>query len=99
MLGYKTEGDTLLMHHHDAAKAEVVGGFIYANKAKDPDKVMFKLDDTSSMSFTVGEWVIRKQPFAIIEQTHDGVTKRLEHGDAPGRGEGSMVPLFVGTAD
>ena len=83
----------------DDGKIEILGGFIYANKDFDPDKVMFKIDPGGSLSATVGEWVIRKQPFDIVEQTHDGVTKRLEHGDAPGRGEGSMVPLFVGTAE
>ena len=96
ILGLKTEGDKLLINTRDGGRTEVIGGFIYANKNHDPDKVMFKIDDTSAMSFTVGEWVIRKQPFDLVEQTHDGVTKRLEHGDAPGRGEGSMIPLFVG---
>ena len=79
----------------DGGRTEVIGGFIYANKNHDPDKVMFKIDDTSAMSFTVGEWVIRNQPFDLVEQTRGEETRRLEHGDAPGRGMGSMVPLFV----
>ncbi len=95
MLGIKTEGDAPIHHVTNGGQSELVGGFIYANKNFDPEKVMFVIDETSFFSATVGEWVIRQQPFAIAEQTRQGQTKRLEHGDTPARGQGSLVPLFV----
>jgi hypothetical protein len=95
LLGLKTEGDQLLVDTRRGGRTEIVGGFIYANKNRDEDKVMFRVDATSSLSATIGEWVIRKQPFDLVVQTQDGRTKRLAHGQVPGRGEGSMLPLFV----
>ncbi len=99
ILGYKTEGDSLLLDTKNGGRTEVVGSFVYANKARDPDKVMFRVDETSSMSFTVGEAVLRNQPFAVIEQWRDGKPKRLENADAHRRGQGSLVPLFVARPD
>ncbi len=95
ILGVKTEGDALIHQVISGGRSEIVGGFIYANKNFDPEKVMFAVDETSFLSATVGEWVIRKQPFAIAQQTRGGETRLLKHGQAPGRGFGSMVPLFV----
>ena len=95
MLGYKTEGDAVLLHGVNGSRSEIVGGFIYANKANRPDKEMFLVED-SDISFTIGEWVGRKQPFHPVTEVRGGERRVLRHGDAPGRGEGSMVPLFVG---
>ncbi len=99
ILGLKTEGDTLLINTREGGQTEIVGGFIYANKANDPDKVMFKIDQSSAMSFTIGEWVIRNQPFDVVEQTRGGITKRIVPGDAPWRGRGSLVTLFVASPE
>lgn len=97
VLGLKTEGDSVLVNTHDGGQSEIVGGFIYANKNHDPDKVMFKIDGTSAMSFTIGEWVIRKQPFNPVQQTRGEEIRVLKRGEAYPRGEGAMIPLYVGT--
>ncbi len=94
VLGIKTETDTSVHRVEAGGRSEFVGGFVYANKAGDPEKVMFH-NDNSSLSFTVGEWVIRQQPFHIVRQTHGGQASLLKHGQAYRRGHGSMVPLFV----
>ncbi len=96
VLGLKTEGDTQLVNTRNGGRTEIVGGFIYANKANDPDKVMFRVDATSSLSFTVGEWVLRKQPFNLVKEIRGDEERILKHGEAYGRGQGSMIPLFVG---
>lgn len=96
ILGYKTEGDTLLLDNLKGAKTEIVGGFIYANKANDPKKVMFVNDATSSLSFSIGEWVGRHQPFAPVRETRNGVTKTLSNKEVSHRGEGASIPLYVG---
>jgi hypothetical protein len=98
VLGLKTENDATVAHAMDGGSIEIVGGFIYANKATDPDKTMFRIDEGGALSATVGEWVTRRnQPFHIAEQTRGGETRRIEHGDpgVPGRGHGSAVPLLI----
>ncbi|MEX2607510.1 MAG: PA14 domain-containing protein [Kiritimatiellia bacterium] len=94
ILGYKTEGDTLLIDSRNGASTEVLGGFIYANKNHDPDKIMFRVED-SSFSAGIGEWVIRKQPFHPLREIRDGETRQLMRGETPPRGEGAMIPLMV----
>ena len=95
ILGYKTEEDALLLDAKNNAKSEILGGFIYANKKRDPEKVMFA-SENSALSVTVGEWVGRQQPFNPVRETRDGQTRILKAKVAPGRGEGAMIPLFVG---
>ncbi len=96
VLGLKTEGDATIAHAKPGGQIEIVGGFIYANKATDPEKVMFRIDQGGALSATVGEWTTKKrQPFAVAEQMQGDTTRRLKHGDAPGRGHGSRVPLFI----
>ncbi|NJK90754.1 MAG: hypothetical protein HC904_02315 [Blastochloris sp.] len=94
ILGFKTEDDAVLIHTRNGGRTEVLGGFIYANKANDPNKIMFLCED-SFMSFSVAEAVIRKQPFAPIRVRRGGEEKTLTHGNAYPRAGGSLVPLFV----
>ncbi len=94
VLGVKTETDTSVHRVEAGGRSEFVGGFVYSNKAGDPEKVMFH-NDNSSLSFTVGEWVIRQQPFDLVRQTQGDETRLLEHGQAHRRGHGSVVPLYV----
>lgn len=95
VLGLKTENDPTVAHAKHGGQIEILGGFVYANKAYDPEKVMLRIDDGGALSATLGEFVIRKQPFTPVEQMQGEQTRRIEHGDAPGRGGGSMLPLFV----
>jgi hypothetical protein len=96
VLGLKTEGDRTIAHARGGGQIEIVGGFFYANKASDPDKVMFRIDEGGALSVTGGEMVIRNQPFTPAVQTRGGETRTLGRGgDVPGRGGGSMIPLFV----
>ena len=38
-----------------------------------------------------------KAPFLeLVIETKDGVTRTLRHGQTPGRGGGSLIPLYVG---
>ncbi len=96
VLGYKSEHDATQLHNHPGSVAEIVGGFIYANKNKDPNKIMF-INDNALLSVTIGEWVGRKQPFSPVKESRGQEVRMLKYGDAYGRGEGSMVPLFVGS--
>jgi hypothetical protein len=94
ILGYKTENDNTVLSGLNGSRSEIVGGFIYANKDKLPKKQMFLCRD-SLLSFTVGEWVTKRNaPFDIIEETRGGETKRLLKKQAPPRGTGSMIPLY-----
>jgi hypothetical protein len=98
VLGIKTEYDPDVIITRKGGSTEVIGGFIYANKAyrTTAEKTWFVIEDAARVSFTVGEWVGRKQPFTPVIETRNGETRRLEYGDAHPRGQGSMAPLFVG---
>lgn len=95
VLGFKTEEDALLLDAKNGAKSEIFGGFIFANKKRDPEKVMFS-SDNSALSVSVGEWVGRQQPFNPVRETRGKETRVLKAGMTPKRGEGSLIPLFVG---
>ncbi len=94
-LGFKSEGDGVLLTTRDGGRSEVLGGLVYANKNSNPDKRGFVVRD-GSLSLSVGEWVIRQQPFHMVEETRGGETRRLDPGVAPGRGGGSLVVLYNG---
>jgi hypothetical protein len=95
ILGYKTEEDGLLLDNRNGARTEIVGGFIYANRASNPDKLMFR-NDNSDLSFSIGEWAGRKQPFRILDSTGPGESWSLANKDVPHRGElAALVPLGV----
>jgi Concanavalin A-like lectin/glucanases superfamily/Pectate lyase superfamily protein/Bacterial Ig-like domain (group 2)/Secretion system C-terminal sorting domain len=96
ILGVKTENDQVVVNTKSGGKTEIIGGFIYANKAGDPNKVMFVNDEGSSFSGTVGEYVIRNQPFNPVQETREGVTKTLKFGQAYSRSGASMLPLYTG---
>jgi len=95
ILGIKAESDSTLHKVKNNGMTELIGGFVYANKAQISPKQMF-INEDSSISFSVGEWVIRKAPFDVIIETRDGVTRTLEHGQAYPRGGGSTIPLYTG---
>lgn len=94
-LGFKSEGDGVLLTTRDGGRSEVLGGLVYANKNSNPDKRGFVVRD-GSLSLSVGEWVSRQQPFHMIEETRSGETRRLAPGVAPDRGGGSLVVLYNG---
>ena len=94
ILGLKTEGDATLITARGGAKMEIVGGFVYANKAYRPQK-QWIVNKDSSLSFTLGEFVGRKAPFDPVLEVREGQTKILSKGVAPGRGGGSLIVLYA----
>jgi len=99
ILGIKTERDHVVARTMKGGKTEIIGGFIYTNQASDPNKIMFLNEDGSSFSATIGESVLRNQPFTPVKETRDGVTKYLKKEDAYRRASGSMLPLYTGYND
>lgn len=107
ILGLKTETDTTPHQLTTGGRSEVIGGFLYSNKAQMQPKQMF-INDGGSLSFTVGETTSRKQPFDIVIETrptrladdktakYGKVRRILRHGQAYPRGDGSMIPLYTG---
>lgn len=95
ILGLKTEGDGTLITAINGAKTEILGGFVYANKAYRPQK-QWIVNKDSSLSFTLGEFVGRKAPFDPVLEVREGQTRILPKGIAPGRGGGSLVVLYSG---
>lgn len=98
ILGLKSEADGTLAESRNGARTEVVGGFAYANTAR-PKQPMFVSQD-AALSVTIGEFVIRSAPFLqLVVETRGGETKTLRKGDVPGRGGGSLVPLYTSARD
>ncbi|MEX2606408.1 MAG: PA14 domain-containing protein [Kiritimatiellia bacterium] len=106
VLGLKTEDDTTAHMVSDGGRSEILGGFIYANKRQMTPKQMF-INRRSHLSFSVGEYVIRQQPFDIAIESRPsrvvdvdfnyGPERRiLRHGQAYPRGGGSLIPLYTG---
>lgn len=95
ILGLKTEGDTTQVVTSGGGRTEILGGFIYANKDWMPGKIMFANDD-SSLTASVGEWVIRKAPFDPVRETRGGVERLLTADEALPRGGGAALPLYTG---
>lgn len=93
ILGLKTEGDGTPITAINGAKTEVLGGFIYANKNYRSEK-QWIVNRDSALSFTLGESVLRKEPFDPVFEVRNGTTKILKKGESPKRGEGSMIVLF-----
>ncbi len=95
ILGLKTEGDGTAITALNGSKVEVLGGFIYANKNYRTEK-QWLVNNNSSVSLSLVEQVIRKQPFDPVMETRNGETRFLNKGKAPGRGGGSLVVLYSG---
>lgn len=95
VLGIKTETDTTPHKVSAGGRSEILGGFIYANKASIDPKQMF-INDGGSLVASVGEAVGRNAPFNICVETRDGVTRTLLKGQAYRRGGGASVPLYTG---
>lgn len=105
ILGYKTENHGTIIQTTGGGATEVLGGFTYALGGEQPSP-MFTCRD-SSMSVTYGEWHYGGSPATtkhadhpvpygvLVEQTQDGVTRQLRHGDVAARGDCSAIPLFV----
>jgi hypothetical protein len=95
ILGLKTERGGTLIDNRPGSSSEVLGCFAYANTA-DEKPPMFVNHD-ANLSFTVGEMVIRRQPFRqVVREMRGEQTKILSMDDVPDRGGGSRVALYVG---
>jgi PA14 domain/Fibronectin type III domain len=93
ILSFKTEGDATLVTARNGAKVEIVGGFIYANKAYRPEKQWF-INDESSLSFSLRENVIRNAPFDPVWVRRDGQVRLFKKGESLSRG--TMATLYTG---
>jgi hypothetical protein len=94
ILGLKTEGDGELVETLHGGRTEVLGGFAYANTAGSKP-CMFRVLD-ASLSATLGESVLRRQPFQqLVEHWRHGQVQRILRDSAPRRGSGSMFPLVT----
>lgn len=97
ILGLKTERGGTLIDNRPGASSEVLGCFAYANTG-DEKPPMF-INDNAALSFTMGEMVIRRQPFRqIVREVRGDQTKVLSMDSVPDRGGGSRVALYVGNA-
>jgi hypothetical protein len=95
ILGLKTEQAGTLIETVNGGKTELLGGFCYAQGAEKTTP-MFVLRDSAGC-FTIGEATFNRRPFhTVVEETRGGETRTLKKGEAPGRCNGSMIPLFVG---
>ncbi len=97
ILGLKTEGPRTLCVTRNGGKTEIVGGFFYANSRSEVPIRMF-VNDASSFSVTGGGWKTNKgRAFdVVVEETRGGETRQLKKQETYGRGESSMIPLYVG---
>ncbi|HVV72231.1 MAG TPA: endopolygalacturonase, partial [Verrucomicrobiae bacterium] len=94
ILGLKTEGDGVLVETSHGGSTEVLGGFAYANLTGSKP-CMFRVLD-SSFSGTLGESVLRRQPFQnVVEHFRQGQAQRISRDQAAHRGSGSMFPLVT----
>ena len=99
VLGLKTENDATIGIVRNGGKAEILGGFFYANKGKISPKMLWVNED-SDLSFTYGSWKTKRgKPFdVIVRETRDGVTREIRHEDALPRGEASALALYTGSS-
>lgn len=94
ILGLKTDGDATQIESRDGARTEVLGALVSAESTK-PKQPCWVVRD-ASFSLTMGEAVLRRSPFAeLVTQSRGGETKTLRHGEAPARGNGSLLTLFT----
>ncbi|NJK90768.1 MAG: hypothetical protein HC904_02390 [Blastochloris sp.] len=98
VLGLKTETDATIGIVRAGGKAEVVGGFFYANKGKLSPKQMW-INEDSDLSLTYGSWKTKRgKPFdVVVRETRNGVMREIRHEDALPRGEAGMVALYTGS--
>lgn len=109
-MGIKTEAEGTACLTTGGGSSEILGGFVYANKDRNPDKRMFQNFD-SKMSVTIGEFVIRNQAFHPFYEERSGEAKlmtrqNLSTWPAPSspafqvpvpysRAGGALIPLFT----
>jgi hypothetical protein len=94
ILGDKTERAGTLIETKNKGRTELLGGFCYST-GREKTEPMFTLHDSQG-SFIIGEASFNKNPFQeLVKETRGTETKILKRGDAPGRLNGSALPLFV----
>jgi hypothetical protein len=97
ILGYKTERQGTLCLTQNGGKSEILGGFAYATSSVKTDPMF--INDNSSMCVTLGEACFNRRPFLkLVEERRGDQTRLLEKGQVPERCNGSMINLYVGTA-
>lgn len=96
ILGYKTERGGTLIETRNGGATEVLGGFTYTT-TKGKLAPMFTVTD-SDFSAVFGEtfFNFKDSPFVeLVKETRGAQTRVLKKGQAPGRVNGSKLPLFV----
>ena len=98
ILGLKTEQAATIIETINGGRTEVLGGMFSPGKVVPPDMPAFRnIESSHSLSFaTSGYLPAVSQYETIIEETRGGETRKLMKNQMPQRGQGSMVPFFVG---
>ncbi len=92
ILGLKTEGHGTVIDSLPGASTELLGTLLYPATSPLPDEVAFKaVDARVSLIYSVSSYVAGGDYAIQVEETRNGVTRRLLQSDVQGR-----MPLFVG---
>ncbi|WP_428386209.1 glycosyl hydrolase family 28-related protein [Mucisphaera sp.] len=98
ILGLKTERGGTVVETVNGGSTEILGALVYATGAPKVEPMF--INNESSLSVSIGEANFHSPPRnynILVEETRDGVTKRLYASDAyVGYGNGSLIPLYVG---
>ena len=95
LLGLKTEGKGTAINTSAGGKTELLGGLIYPVQeftTEDKKQASFINNNSSeSLIYSVSSYSATRNYDIQVEETRNGVTRRLLTSDIPGR-----MPLFVG---
>jgi hypothetical protein len=97
LLGFKNEGDATMVHTLPTGRSEIYA-YVLANKATPSDeKPPMFIVDQGQMSLTLGESVLREQPYGtVVRETRNGETRNLRNADTPHRSNnGTSLGLYL----
>jgi hypothetical protein len=97
ILGLKTEKQGTVIETTGGGKTEVLGGLLYPASTEIPSDQPAFINNESQLSVVIGESYYEGGNYeTVVQETRGGVTKTLLNSTLPRRGNGSMVPLYVG---
>jgi hypothetical protein len=92
VLGLKTEGDGTVIDALPGSRTELLGALLYPARALPTTDVAFRSTDAQmSLIYATSSYVAGGDYATQVEETRNGVTKKLLQADVRGR-----MPLFVG---
>jgi fibronectin type 3 domain-containing protein len=95
ILGLKTERGGTLIETKNGGRTELMGGFSYSTSSA-KTMPMF-INDNSTVSLSIGESNYNGNPWlTLVQETRGEITDTLDRGEAPYRGNGSALTLYVG---